>query len=111
MFDGIIAYYSSHIMAFCVTVYVLFINLWVFILCGVDKYKAARGKWRVRERTFFALSALGGSVFMLFGMRLFRHKTKHREFTICIPMMLILQIVLIVYLQYRYSLLSQIFIG
>lgn len=111
MLSEIITYYGSHTAALFVTVYVLFINLWVFILCGADKYKAARGKWRVRERTFFLLSALGGSVFMLAGMHLFRHKTKHREFTICIPMMLILQIVLILYLQYRYSLLSQIFMG
>lgn len=107
--EKIIGYFSVHIWAFYVLLYFIIINIWVFALCGADKFKSSRGLWRVRERTFFILSALGGSPFMLLGMYLFRHKTKHRDFTICVPLMLILQFVLAIYLEYKYSLLSQIF--
>ncbi len=107
--EEIIVYFTTHWAALGLILYLLAVNLWVFILCGADKYKSSRGKWRTRERTFFILSALGGSPFMLLGMYMFRHKTKHRDFTICVPMMLALQIVLAVYLEYKYSLLLQIF--
>lgn len=107
--DGVIAYFSEHTTALAVILYLLVVNITVFVLCGADKYKSKRGMWRVRERTFFLLSALGGSPLMLAGMYLFRHKTKHLEFTVCVPMILALQTVLVLYLQYRYDLVSKIF--
>ena len=56
-------------------VYFLAINLLDFVLCGADKRRARRGKWRIRERTLLGLAALGGSVGLLAGMRMFHHKT------------------------------------
>ena len=55
-------------------VYLLAINLLDFVLCGADKHRARRGRWRIRERTLLGLAALGGSVGLLAGMRLFPHK-------------------------------------
>lgn len=107
--DGIIGYFSAHPIALAVIAYLLIINIAVFILCGADKYKSKRGLWRIRERTFFTLSILGGSPFMLLGMYTFRHKTKHLEFTVCVPMILALQIVLVVYLQYKSGIVTKIF--
>ena len=40
--------------------YLLFINLFAFILMGLDKRKAKRGAWRIPERTLFLPVLLGG---------------------------------------------------
>jgi len=51
-----------------------------FVLYGVDKGRAKRGKWRIKESVLLTLSFLGGSVGALVGMKAFRHKTKHNYF-------------------------------
>lgn len=77
--------------------YLVFINIFAFAVCGIDKYKAKRGLWRVKERTLFASAILGGSLGLLLGMRLFRHKTMHRSFTIGVPLILACQIAAALY--------------
>jgi uncharacterized membrane protein YsdA (DUF1294 family) len=42
--------------------YLITINVLTFIVYGVDKWKARRGRWRVPEATLLGLTALGGSV-------------------------------------------------
>ena len=79
--------------------YLLVINLITFFIFGLDKWKAKYKEThektrRVPEKTLFLLSALGGSVGALLGMRVWHHKTLHRSFRIGIPLILILQIVL-----------------
>ena len=79
--------------------YLLVINLIAFLIFGVDKWKARRKKThestrRVPEKTLFLLAALGGSLGALLGMKAFHHKTLHNTFTIGIPLILILQIVI-----------------
>ena len=54
----------------------------------VDKWKAKKNRWRVRESTLLLIAALGGSVGSLLGMYLFRHKTLHLKFTLGIPLIL-----------------------
>ena len=80
--------------------YLALINLVAFALMGADKQKARRGKWRIPERTLFLAAILGGSVGSILGMAAFRHKTRHRKFTIGMPLVLIIQIVLAVYAFY-----------
>ena len=46
------------------------------------------------EKTLFLLSALGGSVGALLGMKVFHHKTLHKSFRFGIPAILALQIVI-----------------
>ena len=77
--------------------YLLVMNLITFFVFGIDKWKAKRKEKResvrrVPERTLFLLSAIGGSVGALLGMRVFHHKTLHRSFRIGVPVILILQI-------------------
>ena len=79
--------------------YLLVINLITFFIFGLDKWKAKYKEThektrRVPEKTLFLLSALGGSVGALLGMRVWHHKTLHRSFRVGIPLILILQIVL-----------------
>lgn len=82
--------------------YLIFVNLLGFFLFGIDKYKAIHKKWRIRESLLFAVSLAGGSVGSLCGMYLFHHKTKHKTFTIGIPLILVIQ--LGVYVATRYFL-------
>ena len=61
----------------------------------MDKWKARRGRRRIRERTLFLWCWLGGCPLTYAAMRLVRHKTLHRAFMWGIPAIFILQIVII----------------
>ena len=75
--------------------YVIVSNLIGFLLMGIDKLKAKRRRYRIPERTLFLSAIFGGSIGVLIGMHLFRHKTLHRSFVLGIPLILILQLILI----------------
>ena len=67
-----------------------------FLLMGIDKWKAKRGAYRISEKMLltwcFCFGAVGGWA----GMQLFRHKTQHKKFTLTVPVMMGLQIVLMI---------------
>lgn len=74
------------------TYYLLLINAVAFWLMLLDKRKAQKKQWRIRESTLLWLAVLGGSVGIWAGMYLFRHKTKHKRFTVGIPLILAAQL-------------------
>ena len=80
-------------------VYLLIINALSFLLMLTDKYKAKKNLWRIPEAWLFAVCFLGGCPGALLGMYTVRHKTKHTSFTLGIPVILAVQIVLIVLLN------------
>ena len=51
-----------------------------FLLFGIDKLRAKRRAWRIRESVLLGITLLGGSVGALLGMTLFHHKTRHWYF-------------------------------
>lgn len=69
-----------------------------FILMGADKKKAVQHKWRIPEKSLFLIALVGGSIGVLLGMVVFRHKTKHLSFTIGIPLIMAAQIVAAVFI-------------
>lgn len=71
--------------------YLLMMTVATFILCGIDKFAAGKQMRRVPEKTFFLLSALGGSIGMYAGMLTFRHKTQHWYFKFGIPAIIVVQ--------------------
>ena len=81
--------------------YLAAVNLVTFTVYGVDKAKARRGAWRVPEKTLFLLPLLGGSVGALLGRLVFRHKTKHWYFVWGIPLILLAQIALAVWVYFK----------
>ena len=81
--------------------YLAAVNLVTFTVYGVDKAKARRGAWRVPEKTLFLLPLLGGSVGALLGMLVFRHKTKHWYFVWGIPLILLAQIALAMWVYFK----------
>ena len=76
--------------------YLLIINAAGFLLMLVDKWKAKKNRWRIRESTLLIVAALGGSIGSLAGMYLFRHKTQHLKFTLGIPLILAAQCFVVV---------------
>ena len=81
--------------------WLIVINLATFAVYGIDKSRAKRGAWRVPEKTLFLLPLLGGSVGALLGMLVFRHKTKHWYFVWGIPLILLAQIALAVWVYFK----------
>lgn len=79
--------------------YFLAINIVSFFLYGIDKYKAKKGRWRISEATLLMMAVIGGSIGAWVGMRLWHHKTMHKKFKYGIPIIIILQVCLVVYLH------------
>ena len=84
-----------------VIIYLAAINVITFIMFGADKARAVKGRWRISEAALILAALMGGSIGALAGMRIFHHKTRHRKFTIGIPVILALQIILMV-INYPY---------
>jgi len=68
-------------------------NLAAFLMVMLDKHRARRNEWRIREQTFFVCAAAFGASGILLGMHVFRHKTRHRLFTIGIPVLCLLNLI------------------
>ena len=82
----------------CLAYYLLAINVVTFIVYGIDKYKAKKAKWRISEATLLLLAVLGGSIGAWMGMKVWHHKTMHKNFKYGIPAILLIQIALMTYL-------------
>ena len=78
------------------------INILSFIVYGIDKWRAAHGRWRIPESTLLGLAVIGGSIGALLGMKVWHHKTKHKKFVLGLPAILIIQLI-IVYLNQKSS--------
>ena len=76
--------------------YLLIVNAATFLLMLVDKQNTRKNRWRIRERTLLLWAGLGGSLGAVMGMQLFRHKTKHIRFSIGLPVMLAVHIILLI---------------
>ena len=72
--------------------YFAIISLIAVVVTIADKVKAKAGAWRVKERTLFIISALGGGIAMYVTMQVIRHKTKHLTFMIGIPLIIAAQV-------------------
>ncbi len=83
-----------------VLIYFLAINIIGFLAMGIDKYKAKKGYWRIPEGTLLMITLLGGGIGTFTGMYLFRHKTKKLKFTVGIPTILIIEIIIICFIIY-----------
>ena len=80
--------------------YLLLLSLITFICYGVDKRKAKKGKWRVKEGTLLTLSFIGGAIGGFLAMKKFRHKTtkEHWYFTFVNILGVILHVAVLVFL-------------
>lgn len=79
-------------------VYLMIVNVSSFIVYGIDKYKAKKGKWRIPETTLLLLAVMGGSVGALAGIKVLHHKTMHNKFKYGIPFIIFAQIAMVLYM-------------
>ena len=84
-----------------ILIYLVAVNVVTFFLYGIDKWKAKRSKWRIPEATLLGMAVIGGSIGAWLGMRVWRHKTMHKKFQFCIPVIILLQIALIIWIYSR----------
>ncbi len=80
-----------------IILYFIIINVIGFLAMAIDKWKAKNNSWRIPENTLFSITALGGGIGTIAGMYMFRHKTKKLKFTIGLPTILVLEIILVIY--------------
>ncbi len=81
--------------------YLYAVNILTFALYGWDKHLAVYRCRRVPELVLLFLALIGGAFGALCGMILFRHKTRHLKFRICVPLFLFLQLALVVFLRLK----------
>ena len=60
--------------------YLIITNIVTFLVYGLDKWKAKKSKWRIREAALLGLAVLGGSIGAWLGMKVWHHKTMHKKF-------------------------------
>lgn len=80
-------------------------NIAVYIVFGYDKWQAKREGQRVPEKVLMLMAFFFGAIGAWIGMQSFRHKTKHRLFTIGVPICIVLNLVAI-YLIFDWNFVS-----
>ena len=80
-----------------VLIYLVIINVVTFFMYGIDKLKAKKSKWRIRETALLGLAVLGGSIGAWLGMKVWHHKTLHEKFRYGVPAIIIIQLLIISY--------------
>ena len=85
----------SSLLPRTLVVYLLIVNVATLLAFGADKLRAIQRRRRIRENTLLALSLAGGSLGGIIGMHVFRHKTRKAQFSMGLPLMLLLQAAII----------------
>lgn len=78
-------------IGYMIYIYLAAVNLAGFLLMGLDKWKAKHRKWRIPEKVLFGAAIAGGSLGAWAGMYVFRHKTRHWQFVVGMPLILAVQ--------------------
>ncbi len=92
---------NSQRLLHIILIYLAVINVVTFFMYGVDKWKAKKSKWRIREAALLGLAMLGGSIGAWLGMKVWHHKTQHKKFKYGVPAIIIVQLILIGYFLYE----------
>ena len=85
-------------------IYLAVMNVLGVAVMWSDKRRARLHRWRIPEKVLFGVSLLGGSAGTWAGMYLFRHKTKYWYFVVGMPLILVCQAALAIYLVHLYVL-------
>lgn len=80
-----------------VLIYLGIINVVTFIAFAIDKLNAIGHRSRIRIVTLLGLAFMGGSLGGLLAMYLLHHKTNKDYFTVGIPLIILMQVVVVFY--------------
>ncbi|MBQ8139131.1 MAG: DUF1294 domain-containing protein [Lachnospiraceae bacterium] len=83
-------------------IYLAIINIIALVAMGIDKQKAIKNRWRIPEKRLFLYVIIGGVIGGIFGMFVFRHKTKHPKFRIFFPLITIVEYGALIFVLIRY---------
>lgn len=81
--------------------FIAVMSIIALILYKIDKVKAQKNKWRIKEATLLSFGFFGGAAGALFAMNTFRHKTKHWYFWAVNILGIIWQVALLIFLIIR----------
>lgn len=70
------------------------VNAILFVLMGIDKYRAKKKMWRIPEKTLLSFGILGG----ILGMILFHHKIRVTKFKVIYLLGLVLMLGMLYFL-------------
>ena len=76
-------------------IFIILINTVGVFIMGFDKHRAIKHKYRIPEKVLFFIAIIGGSIGIYLGMQIYNHKTKHKQFTLGIPFIILVQGILI----------------
>ena len=79
-----------------ILLYLFIINAIGFLYMLADKHRARKKQWRIPEGRLMLTALMGGSLGIMLGMYLARHKTKHPKFALGVPVIFALQVVVLV---------------
>lgn len=79
-----------------ILLYLFIINAVGFLYMLADKHRAQKKQWRIPEARLMLTALMGGSLGIMLGMYLARHKTKHPKFALGVPVIFALQVVVLV---------------
>ena len=77
-----------------VAAFLLIMNIRALYLFGADKSKAHRKQRRIQESKLFKVCFFGGAIGGIIGMNLFHHKTLKKKFSVGVPILFVIQLVL-----------------
>ncbi|ALM28380.1 DUF1294 domain-containing protein [Bacillus altitudinis MN12] len=86
-------------MNIALIVLLILVNVYGFCLMGEDKRRAKAHKWRISEAHLWSIAVLFGAAGSFLGMQYFRHKTKHPAFQMGMPALIVVQLVILGYIN------------
>lgn len=72
---------------------VLIINSVLFLMYGIDKFKAKHNMWRISEFMLIAPAYIFASFGAMLGMIVFNHKTSKTKFRILVPLSFVFNVI------------------
>lgn len=79
-------------------IYLILINAAGLLFMLADKRRAVKDRYRIPEKVLLGIALVGGSIGCIAGMKLFRHKTRKPAFSIGLPVILAVQVILMIVL-------------
>lgn len=81
-------------------IYFVCINIVAFFAFFIDKNRSKRAKWRIPESTLMSFAVFFGGLGCILGMYICHHKTRKPLFYIGIPVIIVLQVALVIFLLF-----------
>lgn len=85
-------------MGFFLNIIYLCFGVFAICLTVYDKLAAKHKKARIPEKVLFLVSLCGGSLAMYVTMLVIRHKTKHKRFMVGLPLIILAQVIVNIFI-------------